>query len=238
MAYLKQLRLVLWKNALIRKRHWVLTLFEILLPIILFVLVSYSRSKISGIAKQEILDPTYTEPTALRGLQRKLQFTSNVIISFNSEGDLLKEFSKVNQSVIGIIFKTNDTKKLDYDIRLYDPFPRTESDDLFLPDLQYSDTVQNSYFQSGFLTVQTALDLSYIEMMKNGTVPVYLTVQEFPYPPYKSDAGLIQIFMPFLSNITIFSFIFLCPALIMRIVEEKSSGTRVSSKIIFYVKDI
>lgn len=62
MAYLKQLRLVLWKNSLIRKRHWVLTLFEILLPILLFILVSYSRSKISGIAKQEIVDPTYSEP--------------------------------------------------------------------------------------------------------------------------------------------------------------------------------
>lgn len=65
MAHLKQLRLVLWKNSLIRKRHWVLTLFEILLPVLLFILVSYSRSKISGIAKQEITEPTYSQPIHL-----------------------------------------------------------------------------------------------------------------------------------------------------------------------------
>lgn len=86
----------------------------------------------------------------------------------------------------------------------------------------------NSYFQSGFMTIQTTLDLTYIEMMKKVEIPVYLTMQEFPFPPYKSDAGL-NIFMPFLSYITIFSFIFLCPALIMRIIEEKTTGTRVSN---------
>lgn len=91
----------------------------------------------------------------------------------------------------------------------------------------------NSYFQSGFITIQTTLDLAYIEMMNKTKVPVYLTMQEFPFPPHKNDAGLTHIFMPFLSHITIFSFIFLCPALIMRIIEEKSAGTRVCT---FYNK--
>ncbi|XP_044746947.1 phospholipid-transporting ATPase ABCA1-like isoform X2 [Coccinella septempunctata] len=263
MAHLKQLRLVLWKNSLIRKRHWVLTLFEILLPILLFILVSYSRSKISGIAKQEIVDPTYSEPIHLsekgeiyytvidisstlffyapsnnltdeliRRLQIKLQVHSNEIISFSSKEELLKEFSKVNQTLIAIIFNSNDVKKLDYDIRFYDQYVRGETNDLYLSELQYSNYGLNSYFQSGFMTIQTTLDLAYIEMLKNSEVPVYLTMQEFPYPPYKSDAGLIHIFMPFLSHITIFSFIFLCPALIMRIIEEKSTGTRELLKMV------
>ncbi|XP_045460948.1 ATP-binding cassette sub-family A member 2-like isoform X2 [Harmonia axyridis] len=263
MAHLKQLRLVLWKNSLIRKRHWVLTLFEILLPVLLFILVSYSRSKISGIAKQEITEPTYSQPIHLseRGeiqytvidisstlffyapsnnftdelikrLQEKLQVHSNEIFNFSSKEHLLKEFSKVNQSLVAIIFNSNDVKKLDYDIRFYNEYIRGETSELYFSDPQYSDYDLNSYFQSGFITIQTTLDLAYIEMMNKTKVPVYLTMQEFPFPPHKNDAGLTHIFMPFLSHITIFSFIFLCPALIMRIIEEKSTGTRELMKMV------
>lgn len=54
-AMLRQLKLILWKNLLIiRKRHWLLTLTEILIPILLFTLVAYGRSKISGMNKQII----------------------------------------------------------------------------------------------------------------------------------------------------------------------------------------
>ncbi|CAH1380553.1 unnamed protein product, partial [Tenebrio molitor] len=49
----RELKLILWKNLLIRKRHWVLTLIEILIPILLFTLIAYGRSKISGLNKIE-----------------------------------------------------------------------------------------------------------------------------------------------------------------------------------------
>ncbi|KAK9880473.1 hypothetical protein WA026_011717 [Henosepilachna vigintioctopunctata] len=263
MVYLKQLRLVLWKNSIIRKRHWVLTLFEIFLPIILFVLVSYGRSKISGIAKKEIVEPTYSElihisnrneiyytvidisstrfyftpvnnftDELMTKFQRKLSIYTNDIIQCKTREELQDKISTSNHSVVAIIFKSNNTKELHYDISVYDQHSRVENFELFSSEFQYSSSGFNNYFQNGFITIQTTLGLSFIEMKNNNTMPIYLTMQEFPFPPYRQDAGLIQTFMPFLSHITIFSFIFICPALIMRIIEEKSSGTRELLKMV------
>jgi ATP-binding cassette subfamily A (ABC1) protein 3 len=57
----RELKLILWKNLLIRKRHWVLTLIEILIPILLFTVIAYGRSKINGLNKMQIREPTYHE---------------------------------------------------------------------------------------------------------------------------------------------------------------------------------
>jgi ATP-binding cassette subfamily A (ABC1) protein 3 len=46
MVWLKKLCLVLWKNFVIRKRHWILTLLEIVIPVLLFIVVVLIRSEI------------------------------------------------------------------------------------------------------------------------------------------------------------------------------------------------
>jgi ATP-binding cassette subfamily A (ABC1) protein 3 len=46
MKWLKKLCLVLWKNFVIRKRHWILTLIEIVIPVLLFIVVVLIRSEI------------------------------------------------------------------------------------------------------------------------------------------------------------------------------------------------
>ena len=38
-SWLTKLWLLMWKNVLLRKRHWVLTAFEIILPTLLFTLM-------------------------------------------------------------------------------------------------------------------------------------------------------------------------------------------------------
>jgi hypothetical protein len=43
---LKKLHLVMWKNLIIRRRHWILTLIEIVIPILLFIVVATVRSNI------------------------------------------------------------------------------------------------------------------------------------------------------------------------------------------------
>lgn len=57
----RQLKVILWKNFIIRKRHWFLFFCEASIPILLFLLVAYGRSKITGLTKQEIVDVTYNE---------------------------------------------------------------------------------------------------------------------------------------------------------------------------------
>lgn len=54
-----KLKLILWKNLIIRKRHWFLTLIEICIPVLLFTLWAYEKSKVSGMNKTHIDEPTF-----------------------------------------------------------------------------------------------------------------------------------------------------------------------------------
>jgi ATP-binding cassette subfamily A (ABC1) protein 3 len=48
MVLLKKVYLVMWKNLIIRKRHWILTLIEILIPVVLFIVVAAIRSNVNS----------------------------------------------------------------------------------------------------------------------------------------------------------------------------------------------
>lgn len=56
---LLKLKCVIWKNIIIRKRHWFLTGIESLLPVTIFVLIAYTRSRIKDIHKITFDNPTY-----------------------------------------------------------------------------------------------------------------------------------------------------------------------------------
>lgn len=56
---LLKLKVVIWKNFIIRRRHWLLTTFESLLPVVVFFLIAYARSQIKGYNKTKVEHPTY-----------------------------------------------------------------------------------------------------------------------------------------------------------------------------------
>lgn len=62
----QQLKVVIWKNFIIRKRHWFLTGLEALLPITFYFLIAYGRSKITGLSKTIVSDPTYSDIEGIR----------------------------------------------------------------------------------------------------------------------------------------------------------------------------
>jgi hypothetical protein len=41
---LRKFGLVMWKNLLLRKRHWIVTSFEIVIPVVLFILAAVIQS--------------------------------------------------------------------------------------------------------------------------------------------------------------------------------------------------
>lgn len=43
---LRKFGLVVWKNLLLRKRHWIVTSFEIVIPVALFILAAVIRSQL------------------------------------------------------------------------------------------------------------------------------------------------------------------------------------------------
>lgn len=53
-----------------------------------------------------------------------------------------------------------------------------------------------------------------------------ISFEEFPYPPHSKDEG-VNLFMQILPLITLLGFIFLVPAVMTRIVEEKATGIKV-----------
>lgn len=85
------------------------------------------------------------------------------------------------------------------------------------------------YIYKGFLTTQWALDEAYIELVSGeNKLPFEITIQELPFPPYVKDEGLnlVAIILPLT---TILSFALLCPDILKRVIEEKSTGTKVNS---------
>jgi hypothetical protein len=43
---LRKFGLVMWKNLLLRKRHWIVTSFEIVIPVVLFILAAVIQSQL------------------------------------------------------------------------------------------------------------------------------------------------------------------------------------------------
>lgn len=81
------------------------------------------------------------------------------------------------------------------------------------------------------MTLQTALDMSFIEKEKEERgerVPeILFETLEFPYPPHRADSALSLTLFKLLPLITLFSFILVCPAVLKRVVEEKYTGIKV-----------
>ncbi|XP_066249197.1 phospholipid-transporting ATPase ABCA3-like [Euwallacea similis] len=254
-----QLKVILWKNLIIRKRHWFLTICEALVPVLLFLLIAYGRSKITGLSKRHIVDVTYSERYPIsydyhninleeaqwyftpldeyfreivRGVQEKFQIINNNIRGFPTQGKLLEAYAQSsNGTTIALIFNSPPgSPNFDYTIRHHKQFASWRTERLYESGLNFQPQKGSAYQYEGFLALQKAVDMSFIEneVKKQGGKPQELTVevQEFPYPPYKSDDGIISMFILYLPLMTLFSFIVVCPAVLKRVVEEKYSGIK------------
>jgi hypothetical protein len=47
MLLLRKFGLVMWKNFILRKRHWIVTSFEIVIPVVLFILAAVIQSQLN-----------------------------------------------------------------------------------------------------------------------------------------------------------------------------------------------
>lgn len=72
--------------------------------------------------------------------------------------------------------------------------------------------------------------MSFIESNLKKDIDDYYSIyiKEFPYPPYTVDDAVSSLFREYLPLLTLFSFIFICPAILKRVVEEKETGTKVN----------
>jgi hypothetical protein len=73
MLLLRKLGLVMWKNLLLRKRHWILTSFEIVIPVALFIVAAVLRSLITS-SGYRLVEGQYKDVTGEETLKRNIQF--------------------------------------------------------------------------------------------------------------------------------------------------------------------
>lgn len=132
--------------------------------------------------------------------------TSNIIIYVNSQVSCLKTEIEHDKELSNVLF-------------------------LWIRKVERYFFLGSPYSWKGFLTLQSALDLSFLqkeaELNKKYLPDIVLESQEFPYPPYRTDLGFTNLLSEFLSLITLFSFSFVCPAVLQRVVEEKYTGVKV-----------
>lgn len=83
-----KLKVVLWKNLIIRKHHWFLTILEVAIPVVLFVLIAYSRAKIDSLGKEYVATPSYTTPLTTQDFYYQ-KFTHGTKIYYAPNTDFL-----------------------------------------------------------------------------------------------------------------------------------------------------
>jgi hypothetical protein len=76
---LRRLGLVMWKNLLLRKKHWIVTLFEIVIPLVLFI-VAVAVRLVAG-TSVVIFNPAQYFPVEN---EERLLYTSSVLYAPNN----------------------------------------------------------------------------------------------------------------------------------------------------------
>ncbi|XP_063222748.1 phospholipid-transporting ATPase ABCA3-like [Bacillus rossius redtenbacheri] len=241
--------LVLWKNMVVRRRHWLLTLFEVAVPLLLFV--SYALAK--GLAMQspgmelpsdavyfarDDLAPGHMVRTArllyapntsfAHALMQRVQDSLHTkgVEAFDSEAALLERYQRARpESVFGVVFEGSELH-LKYKVRSSHDFWQTER---LFPVVSFPGPMGSSdmYFSTGFISLQRALDAAFMSHVSNSSNMFEVTTQQFPYPAFNMRAStggeMNGILLPLL---TVLGFVMLCPGLLKRVVEEKESGIR------------
>jgi len=71
---LRRLAVLIWKNTiLVRKRHWIITLLEVFLPLMLFTLIAVIRANSSGFGDIKVDRYSWFEPSDQLFLRNSLR---------------------------------------------------------------------------------------------------------------------------------------------------------------------
>ncbi|KAF5274074.1 hypothetical protein FQR65_LT04472 [Abscondita terminalis] len=255
-----KLKVVIWKNFIIRKHHWFLTICEIAVPIVLFLLIAYCRSELSFMQKHYVTTPSYNPEQSrdqfyynfnhefkiyygpetaftsnlIRNVQLKFSLPNDGIVGFQTVSELNAFYQKHGNNetgIMAIVFNglsgNSVPKQLNYVIRPYERYIDWETQTLYNSKLHSAFDIQSEkYINRGFIAVQMAIDISFLEMTLGSDPSLEFAMQEFPYPPHLNDMGITDMFLYIMPLVTLFSFVFLCPAVLKRIVEEKSTGIK------------
>uniref|UniRef100_A0A1Y1MN73 ABC transporter domain-containing protein n=2 Tax=Photinus pyralis TaxID=7054 RepID=A0A1Y1MN73_PHOPY len=253
MGRINILRAVLFKNFTIRIHHWMLTIFQVVLPVVLFATTAIIVTKVDGFEKKYIRNASsgshftseqlyndkfnhetkiYYAPSTffaselMYQVQLKFSINSGAINGYDSEEEMMNGIDYDSEAVLAVIFNF-DAGGLNYTIRPYEKCVNWQTGFLYNSGESYvPDQGSEMYVNRGFLAFQMALESSYIEMVSNRSLPIAINVEEFPYPPHINDSELKNVIIYFLPVITVLSFTLLCPMIISSVMEDKVTGMK------------
>ncbi|XP_076318610.1 phospholipid-transporting ATPase ABCA3-like [Tachypleus tridentatus] len=276
MGVVQQFLLLIWKGLLLRRRHYIVTGFEVITPLLLSALLAYLRT----------LGPTDTDMgTAVKHNATIFNPVNPLTLNYafidysqsnktffycprNQRNNMLleKAFNKIKMSSMGfrspklqgvdsekdielqaskayaeskynsyftggIVFENvNDSSHdLAYKLRLPNWVYRFETSKTYPPFSISGPNTYDVYKSSGFLCIQSAIALSYVEMLQedekrmNKNISFASEIQQFPYPSYYESSFNFALLIP---TMIITGFIILTPVIVRRIVAEKSVGAK------------
>ncbi|XP_069681460.1 phospholipid-transporting ATPase ABCA3-like [Periplaneta americana] len=247
---LRKFVLVMWKNFLLRKRHWIVTTFEILIPLALFILAAVIRSLSSSALSEEVPERYYPRVdqselinyisyysdmeilyapnnTIASALMNSISEAANKSSrAFENEDSLHRYYNTLNANtrVAAVLFENLSgglPAELRYKIRISGS--KFYTSELF-PEFGSGSTF-DPYSYSPFLSMQLLVDTAFMELHNINTSEFEYAAQKFPFPKYFSDDST-TVFSIILPLFMVLSYAMLCPSILKRIVEEKETGVK------------
>ncbi|XP_054279050.1 phospholipid-transporting ATPase ABCA1-like [Macrosteles quadrilineatus] len=252
-SVMNKFKVILWKSYVLRRRHWLLSSFEVLAPLLLFYIftrycpkeikaeqdyVIYPPHRLKDLVDQfnmgqgefhQIGFAPFTPATdeIASDLEEKLSETNLRgkfnITKFTSEAQLNKWLNSRNDpfelmNIVGIVCDVGPIK-LKYKIKNYKEIA-SSVDELFGYPFE-----SGKYFLNMFLIIQMIIDTNFIRRLTGEKHEIAL--QKFP------DLGfeILSVANYVFPIVTTCSFVFIMPAILTKIVEEKLTGIKELQKM-------
>ncbi|KAL1463191.1 hypothetical protein WDU94_014968 [Cyamophila willieti] len=269
----RKIKVVTWKSLVLRRRHWILTLFEILIPTAMFGSLIYGLSVMDNgktvvVPPQDVPAKTTSElidfdsatikycpqdsniVQFMEKFREELKKYNNVhVVSFDgyaSELEMMLSFKndsaegretmgegrRVKRQMypfrstqnLGIVVKELSEKdaKFSYTLRL----DTGDTASLFPDSIQPGPGSGFRNYNRIFAPIQIILDQLFSNQVSSAAAAWNVTFQLNPYPAYTKIGQYAQIFSIAFPFVTAFSFLFMFPLILTKVVQEKLSGVK------------
>jgi len=243
-----------WKNLLLRKRHWIVTSFEIVIPVALFILAAVIQSQLQTSAVSHVsanYRPIQNENKVTSYISSVCDrtvlyapnnsFTNSIMNvtpnggaffdaqAFDTEDELLSYYVSLNktwQPTCAVVFEdlTSDEDVCDLKYKIRISNTRFYTAQLFPG---FEQDFKDLYISSAFLGLQLLIDKAFMTQQGINTSEFQFSVQAFPYLDSNGSQNIYTaVFSALLPLFTVLSFVMLCPSTMKRIVEEKETGVK------------
>ncbi|KAF4528687.1 hypothetical protein B566_EDAN015499 [Ephemera danica] len=218
--------LLIWKNTyVIRKRHWLATLFEIIVPLFLFLLMAVLRASTGAFGVVNHANATYyseiSESELLSYENEMLRPSVSSAISYAPTNDFTTKL--VQRLATKCKLRDDAVEGFDSENSLIDHYNK-----LILKNPESEQEINAIIFEDDATNGRLPEKLKYkLRLNHYPHFPTESLFGSLQAPPYSDhDQGYTTVAQQLLPILAVISFLPLCIVVITRVVEEKQTGVR------------